>query len=354
MMLAFRYAFSKTAGHRARVIRIMLTSAFSLTVMAIVLSVMTYLQSARFDSIRDVRSFDCIVDGEYKSELEELFPEHTVFQYAEGEALAGNRAFLVRYIDSDYNGGIDYLAGDGSVLSIPYSFYIEDKSPEKTIVMLREGSSGRVVPQSEEFWVSGIYRTALGYEFDDTMLFLPYSEADSASDYKTAIKGASDGDAELLKGLGYNVTTWKESESSLYSAFMIENAMMYVVLSLLFVIIAVSAKQSVRIFYRGKRKERFELYILGMDRKRVQNIFLSSFAIVTALSILLAIVLIVLLLPVTEKLSYYVIGMQTVLSFPITGFVFFSLFLVVVTLAFTLYERYKDKKIDFLEVIHER
>ena len=130
--------------------------------------------------------------------------------------------------------------------------------------------------------------------------------------------------------------------------------MMYVVLSLLFVIIAVSSKQSVRLFYRGKRKERFELYILGMERRRVQNIFLMSFAMVTALSILLAAVLIIILLPITERLTVYAIGIVTELAFPVGGFIAFSLFLILVTLLFTLYERFNDRKIDFLEVIHER
>ena len=354
MMLSFRYAFSKTSGHRARTIRIIITSALSLTVMAIVLSIMTYLQASRFDSIREVRSFDCVVDGEVKSELEAMYPDYSIFQYAEGEALAGSSAYLVRYIGEDYDGGLRYLGGNGAGLSIPYSLYIAEKAAYKNVVMLGEGSSGRVVPQNKEYRITGIYATALGYEFDDTMLFLPYSEADSASDFKTAIKGISEEEIQDLRDAGYSVTTWKESESSLYSAFMIENVMMYVVLSLLFVIIAVSSKQSVRLFYRGKRKERFELYILGMERRRVQNIFLMSFAMVTALSILLAAVLIIILLPITERLTVYAIGIVTELAFPVGGFIAFSLFLILVTLLFTLYERFNDRKIDFLEVIHER
>lgn len=352
--LALRYAFSKTSSHRARVIRIIITSAISLTVMAIVLSVMAYLQGYRFDAIRDVRSFDVVVDGECKDELLALLPDKTIFQYAEGEALSGDNAFLVRYISDDYDGGIRYLGGNGSALVVPYSFYLDNKEPSVSVVMLKKGSSGRVVPKSIEYYVSGIYSTRLGYEFDDTMIFLPYSEADEAADYKTAIKGISDEDAQMLRDLGYTVTTWKESESSLYSAFMIENVMMYMVLSLLFIIIAVSTKQSVRIFYRGKRKERFELFILGLDRNRVQNIFLLSFLIVTILAILLAVLMIMAVLPIVEIVSPSILGIEVDLVFPVAGFAIFSLFLIVFTLIFTFYERHKDKAIDFLEVIHER
>lgn len=354
MILALRYAFSKTSSHRARVIRIMITSAISLTVMAIVLSVMAYLQSYRFDAIREVRSFDAVVDGEYKNEIIALFPDKTVFQYAEGEALSGDNAFLVRYISDDYDGGIRYLGGNGSELTVPYSFYMENNVANISVVMLKKGNSGRVVPKTIEYRISGIYSTRLGFEFDDTMIFLPYAEADEAADFKTAIKGISDEDSQILRDLGYEVTTWKESESSLYSAFMIENVMMYVVLSLLFVIIAVSTKQSVRIFYRGKRKERFELFILGMERKRVQNIFLFSFLIVTLLSIVMASIMIMFVLPVVEMLSPSILGLRVDLMFPIAGFALFSTFLIVITLIFTFYERHKDKNIDFLEVIHER
>lgn len=355
LYLALRYAFSISAGHRSRVIRIILTSALSLTVMAIVLSVMTYLQSSRFDAIRSVRSFDIVVDGEYESELEELFPDKVIFQYGEGEALTKESAYLVRYIPDNYDGSIEYLGGNGSELSVPYSYYRDSMdSPSASIVMLKEASSGRVVPKTMEYRISGIYRTPLGYEFDDTMLFLPYSEADDSVVKKTAIKDAGDEEAELLRSLGYSLSTWKESEVSLYSAFMIENVMMYIVLSLLFVIIAVSAKQSVRIFYRSKRKERAELFILGMERKSIDNVFLLSFMIITLIAIMIAIALTSIVLPIAEALSPMLLQIRTDLAFPIAGFAFFSLFLIAITLVFSIYERYKDRGRDLLEVIHER
>ena len=62
---------------------------------------------------------------------------------------------------------------------------------------------------------------------------------------------------------------WKEAESSLYAAFLVEKTMMYGVLSLLFIIIMVSMKQSVRIFVSSRRKESAELEILGLSGKRV-------------------------------------------------------------------------------------
>ena len=63
---------------------------------------------------------------------------------------------------------------------------------------------------------------------------------------------------------------------------------------------------------------------------------------------------IIILLPITERLTVYAIGIVTELAFPVGGFIAFSLFLILVTLLFTLYERFNDRKIDFLEVIHER
>ena len=346
-----RYAFSKSGGHRLRVIRIINTLALSLAILSSVLSIMDFLQKSRFDDIRAVRSFDFVISGDHKDEMKALYPSHSVFLYAEGEALIDGNAYLLRYIDEDYDGALRYLRGDGSSLSIPYALYRKERKSEYSITMLKKGRSGVRLPKSTDYHASGIYSTPLGSEFDSSMLFLPLSEYDGSSLY-TAIKGIDESEKGKLSDSGYNVRTWKESEDSLYSAFIIEKAMMYSVISLLFIIIAVSEKQSVRIFFSAKEKERAELCVLGVSQMKVGVIFILSFMIIVVISICAALVLSYALLPVLEfAISPFIYG-EINLKMPIAGFSVFASASLLFTFLFSLREVILDRKKDLMEVIH--
>ena len=346
-----RYAFSKSGGHRFRVIRIIITLALSLAILSSVLSIMDFLQRSRFDDIRAVRSFDIVINGEHKEEMRELYPSLSVFLYAEGEALIDGSAYLLRYIDDDYDGGLRYLRGDSFSLSIPYALYRKERKTDYSVTMLKKGRSGIRLPKSTDYYASGIYSTPLGSEFDSSMLFLPLSEYDGSVIY-TAIKGADEDEKAKLVNSGYIVRTWKESEASLYSAFVIEKAMMYSVLSLLFIIIAVSEKQSVRIFFNSKEKERAELCVLGVSRIRIGFIFIMAFMIIVMISIAASLVLSYMLLPVMElAISPFIYG-EIELKMPVSGFAVFSSASLLITFIFALREVYLDRKKDLMEVIH--
>ena len=344
--LILRYSFSISNGHRARVIRIIITLTLSLLALSSVLAVMNYLQHSRFDDIRRVKSFDVVVSGDKKEELKALFPECSVFLYGEGEALIDGSAYLVRYIDDDYDGELRFLRGDSSSLLIPYYLYRDYRKESYNVTMIQKGKSGRRVPKSSEMSISGIYSTPLGREFDSAYVFMPLSIFDG--DVKTAIKGNPD--LALLDG--YEYKTWKDSESSLYSAFLIEKTMMYSVMSLLFIIIGVSAKQSVRIFYKSKEKERAELIVLGLERRCVNAIFSLSFILITAISILLALLLSYLMMPLLSAVITSMIASKATLSIPYSGFFIFSLLSLIMAFIFTLSEMRRDKKRELLEVIH--
>lgn len=353
-LLAFRYAFSKTARHRASSIRIIIATTLSLAMVVVVLSVMDYMQTSRFNEIRRVRSFDIVVSGRHKDEIEKLYPDAIVFEYGEGEALISSSAFLVRYVDSFYDGGVRMLAGNMDSLAIPYTLYRQNECDSFIVSLMRKGKSGVVLPRSERIGISGIYATSMGYEFDSTTVFLPLSFSDDSTVFKTAIKGIDIKEKEKLESLGYDATTWKEAESGLYSAFLIEKAMMYVVLALMFVIIGVSIKQSVRIFYREKRKERAELEILGLDKRVVDMSFLFSFLIVFLLSLILSYVLCLFLLPAVEKAGQVFIALNMLLEFPYGVFFSFSSILFLFTLLFALNESRKDRLVSLLEVVNAR
>ena len=70
--LSLRYAFSSSFKQRSRAIRAVVAIALSLIVVNVVISIMDFLQNDRFRDIRDVRSFDVVVEGRHKDELSSL------------------------------------------------------------------------------------------------------------------------------------------------------------------------------------------------------------------------------------------------------------------------------------------
>lgn len=134
--LSSRYAFSSSYKQRDRAIRAVVAIALSLVVVNVVISIMDFLQNGRFEDIRDVRSFDIVVEGKHKEELSQYFPKSILFEYGEGEALTSDGAYNVRYISSDYDGGLNILYGDSSSLMVPYSLF--------------RSSSGKITTEREE------------------------------------------------------------------------------------------------------------------------------------------------------------------------------------------------------------
>ena len=87
LSLALRYSFSPVSHHRRRSVRIMLTAALSMAIFITVISIIDYLQGERIGRIRDVRSFDIVIEGSFREDAEAMFPDADVFVYAEKEAL---------------------------------------------------------------------------------------------------------------------------------------------------------------------------------------------------------------------------------------------------------------------------
>ena len=202
--------------------------------------------------------------------------------------------------------------------------------------------------------VSGIYWSDAGSEFDDSTLFLPVEEADEAVNFVTAIKNVdADKAKKILEEKGYSAVTWKEQESSLYAAFLMEKAMMYGVLSLLFIIIMVSMKQSIRIFVSSRNKEAAELEILGYGKGKITLVTEMAFLEILAIGIISALVLGKSALVALEKFS---LASPTLLDMslemPLGGTSFFSLSLFLFTVVCVVRENRRRSRKTLWEVIH--
>ncbi len=347
LRLALRYSFSASNRHRGRVLRIVLSTAFSVAVLISVISVMDYLQGTRLRGVRDVRSFDAVVQGDVVDELSIRFPDASIFPYAEEDALVSGKAYSIRYIDSSYDGGIEII-GDASGIAVPYSF----PSDAVEAVMLSEGQSGAVLPLLSRYSVTGRYSSALGYEFDSCHMFLPLSSY-SGNKTVTAIKGIGSDDAKALASEGFPVTTWKEAEAGLYSALLIEKVMMYLVLSLLFVVILVSLRSSIRIFLGSKRGEMAELLVLGMMAYQINISFVLAFTLILLAGLASGSFLAIILMPLLElALQSYGLRHAT-LSLPGSTLAGLSAMLLAIAAAIAANEERKIWRMEPKEVLFD-
>ncbi len=350
LRIALRYSFSRMNRHLGRSVRIMLSLAFSTAVLIVVLSVMDYLQNTRLSGIRDIKSFDLVVKDAPVDEIKKLYPDCTVFQYSEEMALVEGHVMNVRYIDSDtYDGGLELLAGDFSSAVIPYSLFIENGFSDISMNVLH-GSTLRDL-KTLSYTVSGVYATGLGSSFDPSYLFLPASSA-SEQNALVAIKGSDDGSA--LESRGYQYTTWKESESTLYSAFLLERFMMVFVLSFLFLITFFQLRQEIRDFFFIKRRERVELMVLGMEEWRIYSSFTLSFVILVFAALFLgagASLLILHLFSLRLSLLSY---LPVELKFSVSSFVLVCICMMAVSVISCFFRIRKEKGKNPLEVLYGR
>lgn len=350
-MLAFRYSFSRMNRHFWRSVRIAFSLAFSTAAMMVVLSVMDYLQEERLSAIKDVKSFELVVRGASCEDVASLYPSCTVFPYSERMALVDGHAMNIRYVDpQSYDGGLELLAGDFSQAVIPYRLYLENGFDDIDVSTIAGGTLRDL--ENRTYGVSGVYSTRLGSSFDPYHVFLPSSYAGEGGLDLVAIKGSDDA-GPLEKG-GYDHTSWKESESTLYSAFMLERFMMVFVLSFLFLIVFFQIRQETRVFLEAKRKERVELYVMGLGGAAVGLAFVLSFAILVAFALLSGLAVSVVLLEVfSSSLSSLVMSHVSFSlswsSFAVISFV--MLFLSALSCAVGLY---RERSLSPLEVLDGR
>ena len=349
--IAMRYSFSSEAGHRSRAVRIALSLALSLAMLLVTMSVMEYLQSSRFSAIRDAFSFDMTLSGDHVLEMRSRYPDASVFSYGETEALGDGKAFLVRYIDASYDGALSIGIGTSDALLVPYSVFLRDSDGFMDLTMMAEGESGRMLPRTETYVISGAFYTPLGSAEDSSMLFLPYSMMREGIPIYTAIKGVDSSALDELRMEGYEGVSWKEKEAGLYSAFLIEKVMMYVVLSMLFVIILVSARNSVRVFFLSRRREIAELQVLGMENGKRLCVFLIAFGIIAVIGLASGFALAAMLLPAAELYMHAAFLVDAYLHLPVAAGLLYSAVLIAMIVLFALAEERSYGKMDLLEVI---
>lgn len=295
----------------------------------VISAIMNGLQTAQLDQLRAIESFDLIVENIDSSALETIKTLDGVefaFNFIETNALIvdktsgessttrvraySDNAFEQERMENDFR----IYAGDTSGIMISYNMMRSlsiSVSDTINITYLKPGKTATIVPYSSSVTITGYYASTMS-EFSLNTIFVDYDyllNLMGENSVKIAIYSnskASSVRAELLKLYPEaKVTTWQEYNKALYSALMLEKALMYVFLTFMFLIICVNLKNTTRRLLKNKQQEGAMLRALGATRKTVNFIFLFQGLSICLIGEILGVIL-----------GFLVIdNLQTVLSF---------------------------------------
>lgn len=342
---AMRYAFSKSKGQRTSSIVIIIGIALGLMALLVISAIMNGLQTAQLDQLRAIESFDLIVENVDSSALENIKTLDGVdfaFNFIETNALIvdktsgessttrvraySDNAFEQERMENDFR----IYAGDTSGIMISYNMMRSlaiSASDTINITYLKPGKTATIVPYSTSVTITGYYASTMS-EFSLNTIFVDYDyllNLMGESSVKIAIYSnskASSVRAELLKLYPEaKVTTWQEYNKALYSALMLEKALMYVFLTFMFLIICVNLKNTTRRLLKNKQQEGAMLRALGATRKTVNSIFLFQGLSICLIGEILGVILGFLVinnlqavLSFTETIARFVTGSGTILG----------------------------------------
>ncbi len=388
---AFKYAFSRTRGQRTTSVMILVGIAIGLIALLVISAVMNGLQNAQLDQLRNLESFDLIVDSETltKEDISEIDGVSMAFNFIESNVLivdktSGNStSSRVRAYDEDVYSS-DRMSKSFFRLTpskdefngILVSYTMRGSlgmgsNDEVKITFLKPGRTATIVPYTKTLSVDGFFSTKMT-EFSASTIFMDYDavvdilgEDDirigiyvSGSQNKV-IKAILDKDPEA------NIMTWQESNKALYSALMLEKTMMYIFLAFIFLIICVNLKNSTRRLLANKQKEGAMLRAIGCSRAKVNTIFLGQGLVICLLGEILGVLVgkimianLTRILGFVDTLVYKVTGSKTVLALiPFNASIgngeiaIVCLFVFALSLLFTAIGCRKIYKSEIMEVI---
>ena len=306
---SFRYAFSRNRGQRTTSIMILIGIAVGLVALLVISSVMNGLQTAQIDQLRNLESFDLIVKSGTltKDDISKLDAVETAFSFLETNVLvvdktsgestsARMRAYTdevlygKRMSESIYTVSLGSSPSKGILMSYTMMrrLYLI-ASDDIRITFLKPGKTATIVPYSTSLQVEGYYSSRMS-EFSNTTLFMDYDAlaaivGEDEARIGVFLNGSQSKVIRLIRNLDpeAEIITWQEYNRAIYSALMLEKALMYVFLAFMFLIICVNLKNSTRRLLVNKQREGAMLRALGCSRHRVNTIFLMQGMIVCLL-----------------------------------------------------------------------
>lgn len=294
---AMRYAFSKSKGQRTSSIVIIIGIALGLMALLVIAAIMNGLQTAQLDQLRAIESFDLIIEGNDLDleTIQNLNGVDSAFEYIETSALIVDKtsgfssSCRVRaYADEVFENermSEDFRIYYGSTEGLMISYNLLNSlslnsSDTINMTFLKPGRTATIVPYNTTVNITGLYGCSMT-EFSSNTVFvnLDYlKDLMGENSVKIAVY-SKENSSKIKKEIqkiypDATITTWQEYNKALYSALLLEKALMYVFLAFMFLIICVNLKNTTRRLLRNKQQEGAMLRALGATRLKVNSIFL--------------------------------------------------------------------------------
>ena len=388
---SFRYAFSRNRGQRTTSIMILVGIAVGLVALLVISSVMNGLQTAQIDQLRNLESFDIIVSNTKltKEDISILDGVETAFNFLETNILVVDKssgestsARMRAYTDDVLSGRrmaasfamarVGNAGDSGFIMSYTMmrSLYLT-ASDDIRITFLKPGNTATIVPYTTTMPVSAFYSSRMS-EFSSSTLFMDYDRlaaiiGEDGARIGIYVDGSQSKVIKLIQSMDpeAEILTWQEYNRAIYSALMLEKALMYVFLAFMFLIICVNLKNSTRRLLINKQREGAMLRALGCSRRKVYVIFLLQGMIVCLLGEALGILVGKLvvsnlqgILALVDKIVQMLTGRSTVLTqVPLNAAVgngeiaIVCLFIFVISLLFTSIGCRRIHRKEIMEVI---
>ena len=291
--------------------------AVGLVALLVISSVMNGLQTAQIDQLRNLESFDLIVSSDRltKDEISGLDSVESAFGFLETNVLVVDKtsgestsARMRAYTD-------DMLLSErmSESISVLYTGKPDENgilmsstmvrklslvsSDDVRVTFLKPGKTVTLTPYTASFRLGGYFTSRMS-EFSSSTLFMDYDAllkiiGEDQVKIGVYVSGSQSKVIKLIRELDprAEIITWQEYNKAIYSALMLEKALMYVFLAFMFLIICVNLKNSTRRLLVNKQKEGAMLRALGCTRRTVSIIFLFQGMIVCLLGEILGIVL---------------------------------------------------------------
>ena len=327
---------------------IMVGIAVGLVALLVISAVMNGLQNAQMDQLRNLESFDLIVESDTLTagQLESIEGVDMAFRFLETNVLIVDKtsetstSARIRAYDGDvYNSNRmseslfilsneNPVGSDGLFISYTMTRNLGIMSYDDIkVTFLKPGRTATIVPYTSDMAITGYFSSRMT-EFSSSTAFMDFNLLSSVIGDEGArigiyIGGNQNKVVKAIEALDPDaeVITWQQYNNALYSALMLEKTLMYVFLAFMFLIICVNLKNSTRRLLANKQKEGAMLRAIGCSRRKVNAIFLGQGMVICLLGEVAGVVLgkIVIanlqnILALVDRISRAVTGNATVLT----------------------------------------
>lgn len=274
-------------------------------IVTLVLSLMNGLQEKQFENIRNVSSFPLIIKNAEKSDYGSLLNltecqtgEIRVYPYKDYKMLSkksakiatlrvGYSSYYSDEIFKNYFFVFPYASVQSGRIIHPYSTIVENDE----YYYIKEGESGSAIIETLDVSKTDVYRRNAG-AFDDIFYLSMGDFFETYDHFDIGLLGHDKAIAALQKKLtnNFNLSSYKEEVKDVYSALTIENAMLFLVMLFLLIVVFLSFEKSIRNLIFSKRSEVVMLRAFGKTRLEVFSLFLFTYSVPLILSEILSVI----------------------------------------------------------------